>query len=626
MNRRTFRREAVLLRGWTVGKRVPRRGGYQVVLTVGVVAGVIALAAVLPAAAQEQQTPSAPESVGLYDSATAPSIPPSPVQGRSVGQQRTVPAALGAPSDDRSPDQASTPTITLGFDDGTADHLEAGTMLAARGLKGVFYVNSGRLGGEKYLSVGQVQQLQSMGHEVGGHTAFHLHLSQQDYVEQRRQICFDRVQLSGLGLKVSSFAYPFSDFTEDSRRAVESCGYSNARTTSGVGCSSCAEGETSPPVDRFATRAMSGFGRSTTADDLIKAVKRVEGKSTWLQLVFHQVCVNAKCELNAVRESEFASFLDWLAAEQKRSAVRSTTARSALGDPVKPLVASPPSTAPVARLQNSSFERSGPSPMSAPHCFEYGGEVEGSKVAWAQSLAAHSGRLSLSATISSLPRPVRVMSTQDLGSCAPPVRAGRQYTVGVWYRSTEPVKLAAYVRQPRGGYTSFGGSKLFAKSDVWRYASWTTREVPRSRNTALSVAVIFSAKGSYAIDDLRLSESPAIPMSPTHIGRGSSSKQRGNREEPKPLSSSARVTSKKTAKPASQADPFTPPESGPLIPVAAKTALKNTLQGRPSWLGVAQVGLAVAGGFALVAVFDRRLRQLHRRTRFSTRSKKPDQG
>src|SRR5687768_8470634 len=89
-------------------------------------------------------------------------------------------AALPPPAPAATREPVPAPTITLGFDDGTADHLGVARMLDERRLLGVFYVNSGRLDHPKHLTWEQVRQMQRAGHEIGGHTVSHLQLSEQD--------------------------------------------------------------------------------------------------------------------------------------------------------------------------------------------------------------------------------------------------------------------------------------------------------------------------------------------------------------------------------------------------------------------------------------------------------------
>ena len=56
-------------------------------------------------------------------------------------------------------------TVSLTFDDGTADQTQAGPMLASHGMNGTFYIISGRVGTPGYLSLSDLQTLASGGNE-----------------------------------------------------------------------------------------------------------------------------------------------------------------------------------------------------------------------------------------------------------------------------------------------------------------------------------------------------------------------------------------------------------------------------------------------------------------------------
>jgi Polysaccharide deacetylase len=60
--------------------------------------------------------------------------------------------------------------VSLEFDDATPDQLQAQGILAAHGMHGVFFVNSGRIGLNGYMTLAQLQGLAADGNEIGGHT------------------------------------------------------------------------------------------------------------------------------------------------------------------------------------------------------------------------------------------------------------------------------------------------------------------------------------------------------------------------------------------------------------------------------------------------------------------------
>lgn len=179
-----------------------------------------------------------------------------------------------------------------------------------------FYVNWPRLDESKFLSTQAIQELDAMGHEIGGHSAHHLEIpklesgnaSSQDLAEQRLQVCWDRMRLSlvpkldGTGsLDVVSFAYPFGEhewvgsvdllnrfgvsapaLSGNETRAIVGatypgeCSYRNARTTTGAANSPectdrdtstpCVWAESTTPPNPFALRVPSSVQHLTPLD------------------------------------------------------------------------------------------------------------------------------------------------------------------------------------------------------------------------------------------------------------------------------------------------------------------------------------------------------------------------
>ena len=79
--------------------------------------------------------------------------------------------------------------VSLNFDDGLATQATGASMLQAHGMRGTFYVHSSRMGQSGRLTLAQVRAFQDAGHEIGGHTLTHPHLTQLSADEQRKEIC-----------------------------------------------------------------------------------------------------------------------------------------------------------------------------------------------------------------------------------------------------------------------------------------------------------------------------------------------------------------------------------------------------------------------------------------------------
>ena len=233
-------------------------------------------------------------------------------------------AAVAAVSADDGP-PAST-IVSLTFDDGYASQVKAARALAERGVPATFYLNSGQLGARNYMDPEDVQALVAMGHEVGGHTVDHDRLTEQSPTDERAAICDDRAALQDLGATVTSFAYPYGSWDEQAVAAVQDCGYTSARQSSGLNiddgsCSDCPRAEDLDPLDhRFNIRTPSVL----EADDGLAAVQQqvvaAERTGGWLVLVLHHICDGCSEESTSLTELEQVA--DWLEKRPPSTVVR----------------------------------------------------------------------------------------------------------------------------------------------------------------------------------------------------------------------------------------------------------------------------------------------------------------
>ncbi|MFL5309052.1 MAG: polysaccharide deacetylase family protein [Myxococcales bacterium] len=216
----------------------------------------------------------------------------------------------------------ATTVISLTFDDALAQQLPAAATLEKHGMRGTFFLNTWRLrtSSADNMTAAQAKGLQDRGHEIGGHTLDHPHLTTLTSDQQRVQICNDRANLIGLGFDVQNFAYPFGDWNASARQGVADCGYNSARNVSGV--SGKVAAETFTPKDALVLRAPTSVQTTDTVADLEELVTNAEKQGGWLLFTIHHVC--DRCASNAIRPDDLDSFLGWL---EQRSAQGTTTAR-----------------------------------------------------------------------------------------------------------------------------------------------------------------------------------------------------------------------------------------------------------------------------------------------------------
>ena len=278
--------------------------------------------------------------------ATPPSGPPTTPPGGSA-------SCPGLGSEQRSCTSAGNPglkvcaagtvicattVVSLTFDDALAQQVPAAATLEKHGMRGTFFLNTWRLRmrNTENMTPAQATALQDRGHEIGGHTLDHPHLTTLTPDQQHVQICNDRANLIGLGFDVQNFAYPFGDWNASVRQAVADCRYNSARSVSGLNTKVAAE--TFTPKDALVLRAPRSVLTTDTLDYLEGLVTRAEGTGGWLLFTFHHIC--EACSDNAIRPADLETFLGWL---EQRSAQGTGTARvqDVIGGTTQPVVTWP---------------------------------------------------------------------------------------------------------------------------------------------------------------------------------------------------------------------------------------------------------------------------------------------
>jgi peptidoglycan/xylan/chitin deacetylase (PgdA/CDA1 family) len=231
---------------------------------------------------------------------------------------------------------AASTVVTIGFDDGTADQLDAVPILQAHGMTATFFVNSGSIGDAEHLSWADLHTLLDAGNEIAGHTVNHVNLAPLTTAEARQEVCTDRNNLLAAGFPVTSFAYPFGSFDSGTEQVVADCGYNSGRGVSGISKMG-PFAETIPPLDPYATRTPPNPKKSTKLSTLELYVLNAEANGGgWVQFVFHRLC--EQCGPYAITPAKFTAFLDFLQGEVTGGRVTVQTTAQVIGGPVQPPV------------------------------------------------------------------------------------------------------------------------------------------------------------------------------------------------------------------------------------------------------------------------------------------------
>ncbi len=232
-----------------------------------------------------------------------------------------------------------TPTVvSLTFDDGTISHVLARDVLDEKGVKGTFYVNSGRIGGgPAFMNLAQVRSIAAGGHEIGGHTIGHLDLTTLAPEQLEQQICGDRAALIAMGFSPASLAYPFGAFNAAVTATAASCGYASGRGVGGLGCVGCPKAVPIPPPAAFGVATPDSVKNTTTLAAMRQMVTDAEqAGGGWVPVVMHLVCDG--CGTLSVSSSTLGAFIDWVKPREALGTVIKTMAQAIGADDVPPSV------------------------------------------------------------------------------------------------------------------------------------------------------------------------------------------------------------------------------------------------------------------------------------------------
>jgi peptidoglycan/xylan/chitin deacetylase (PgdA/CDA1 family) len=154
----------------------------------------------------------------------------------------------------------------------------------------------------------------------------------------------------------------------------------------------------------------------------------------------------------------------------------------------------------VNLLRNPSLETAS---GSTPTCWTLGG-YGNNTFTWTRTSDAHTGSFGESLSVNTYTDGDRkLVSTQDTGTCAPAVTAGRSYTVTAYYKSPGQPIIFAYYRNSSGAWVYWAQSPRLAIAAAWTQASWSTPAAPAGA-TAVSIGLGLNTAASVTMDDFGL--------------------------------------------------------------------------------------------------------------------------
>jgi peptidoglycan/xylan/chitin deacetylase (PgdA/CDA1 family) len=420
--------------------------------------------------------------------------------------------------------------VTFTWGGGLKNQMGALPLFRRYGIHATFYVPSGLVcepatdpgcAHSPYLTLDDLRQIAAEGNEIGGLSVQHVPLTGLPAAEAQREICNNRATLTRWGFRITDFAYPFAQVNHTLQVLTQRCGYNSglgAGQLQGAGlCPHCAWAETIPPRDPYLLRApieVSSVDTSwspATFEDIVTSAQSHGGG--WVIFTIHDVCAQ-ECPLG-VTQHELTSVLAWLS-RQAGHGVSVRTVRQVIGGPVRPAVAGPR----PPRIRGPGIANSRLSAVTAkgiPACFQIG--RYGTNRAAVRYLRS-AGPGGAGAEVISLTQrrsgTAQLMPAPDLGACAPPVSAGRRYTLGAWYKSDQQVVFNAYYRTAAGTWVFWKTSPPMAASQGWAKATWNTPAVPTGAS-AVSFGLALKSDGTlattmYSLAPVRYSDTLSVPV------------------------------------------------------------------------------------------------------------------
>lgn len=400
--------------------------------------------------------------------------------------------------------------VSLTFDDALDDQFSnARPALRAHGMHGTFYVNSGRLGTQGFMTNAHLAAVATDGNEIGGHTTTHADLPTMSPDVQKIEICNDRKALTSLGFTVTDFAYPYGNSNVTALHSVQECGYNSARTVGGLACATCSPSApfgTAP----FLIPTPASVKTDTSLEDLERYVTDAERHGGWLPLVFHHVCDNC-LDPGTIPVARFNAFLDWLGARAAHGTTVRTVSQVIRGK-ANPVVQGPPSPRRVQNPSMTAFSTGGiqeGDPISGlPGCFQISG-YGGNTFTAARVVSGRNGGHAEQIKITQYDSGARsVLTRQDAGACAPSVTPGRSYRLSAWYTGDwthSQAQLTVWYLTATAGWKFWTTLNNLPASSRWREASIITPAIP-AEATNVSFGLSLTGVGTLTATDYDLTE------------------------------------------------------------------------------------------------------------------------
>lgn len=432
----------------------------------------------------------------------------------SPAPSRAAPATAPAPKT----------VVTFAWGGGNASQMPGLALFRRYGMHATYYVPSGLVcfpaktrncAHSQYLTLGDLHTIAADGDEIGGLSVNHIQLGQLPAAEAAREICDDRVNLTGWGFTVTDFAYPFAVEHSRSEGLVRRCGYNSglgAGQVTGAGiCERCGlYAETIPPRDPMLIRAPVEVNASPvhwtpqTFESIVQ--KAQEHGGGWIVFLIHDICPGY-CKYGITRP-QLQQVLAWMSRHRQTGpGLRVETVRQVIGGTDKPAVKGPvpPKIGGAGVLNARLADVSGGQPV----CFQpadYGSNS--ARFSYHPGAGPGGAGAETVSMTSAASGDAKLLEQTDLGECAPPIAANSTYVVGASYTSSSPTQFDLYYRNRIGVWAYWTSSPSFGATAGWKHVSWTTPAAPADA-TAISFGLAIGERGQVTTTGYSLAAAPA---------------------------------------------------------------------------------------------------------------------